>query len=100
MLDELPSHLLTEWLAFAQLEPFGFSTDLFGHAMVASMIANVNRKKGSKPFKPSDFMPRDEVEPEPEENKGSKFFADLKSYMRRSKAKRGNDKRSTRKAGA
>lgn len=26
--------------------------------LVSSVIANVNRSKGTKPFKPADFMPR------------------------------------------
>lgn len=99
MLAEIPSALLTEWMAFSQLEPFGFMTDLYGHALVASMIANVNRKKGKKPFKPSDFMP---VERDPDvERKPGDFVGDLKRYLKssgNSKAKRGNNKRPARKA--
>lgn len=45
-------------MAFYKLEPFGADADYLGHAITASTIANVNRKKGSKALKPVDFMPK------------------------------------------
>ena len=35
--------------------------------MIASMIANVNRKKNQQLFKPEDFMPKGLVEQAPQE---------------------------------
>lgn len=61
MLDEISSSQLTEWMAFAQLEPFGFKAEMYGHAVTASTIANVNRRKGRKPFNPEDFMPAEKT---------------------------------------
>lgn len=48
---------LTEWMAYYQLEPFGTDVDMLGHAITAATVANVNRPKGKKAFKPDDFMP-------------------------------------------
>jgi len=59
MLERMPSPLLSEWMAFASLEPFGFEAGLFGHAITTAMIANVNRKKGAKAYKPQDFLPQE-----------------------------------------
>jgi len=45
-------------MVFSKLEPFGFEAMFYGHAMTTAMIANVFRKKGSKPVEPNDFMPQ------------------------------------------
>jgi hypothetical protein len=52
----MSSQELTEWLAFASLEPFGGDTQYIGHAITSATIANANRGKG-KPAKVEDFMP-------------------------------------------
>ena len=49
---------MSEWQAFAQLEPFGTETQYLGHAITSSVVANANRGKNQKPFKVDDFMPR------------------------------------------
>lgn len=55
---EIPREELTEWMAFWQLEPFGSSFEEYQAALVASVIAEVNRnkKKRGRPFSPSEFM--------------------------------------------
>jgi hypothetical protein len=58
MLRRMSSQELTEWMAFYSLEPFGREIEMYGHAITASTIANVNRDKNSKPFKPGDFVPK------------------------------------------
>jgi len=58
MLSRISSRELTEWMIFFSREPFGTEADFLGHGIVASTIANVNRKKGSKAMKPDDFMPK------------------------------------------
>jgi hypothetical protein len=57
MLRRMSSLELTEWLAFAQIEPFGEWRDDFRTGLLAAVIANPHRKKGAPGFKPSDFMP-------------------------------------------
>jgi hypothetical protein len=49
---------LTQWMAFWKLEPFGADAEYLGHAITASTVANMNRKKGTKALKPADFMPK------------------------------------------
>lgn len=70
VLDKHTSRELTEWMAFISLEPIGYTRGDLQAGIIASTIANVNRKKGTKPFKPQDFMPQfDDYEEEqsPEE---------------------------------
>lgn len=57
MLKELSSVQIAEWIAYYNLEPFGFTADWLQIGVIASMIANVNRKKGTKPVMPEDFVP-------------------------------------------
>lgn len=49
----------TEWQAFYQIEPFGPEADSWRSAMLASILANVNRdpKKKREPYTIDDFMP-------------------------------------------
>ncbi len=57
MLAKMSSEELSEWIAFDRLEPIGWArVDLVG-GLLCSLIANQNRKRGSKAFKPGDFMP-------------------------------------------
>lgn len=57
LLDNISSRELTEWMAFAHLEPFGREAEYIGYALVAATVANVNRGKGQKAYEISDFMP-------------------------------------------
>jgi len=45
-------------MVFYSLEPFGNEAPYIGHAITASTIANVNRKKGTKAITPEDMMPK------------------------------------------
>ena len=58
MLARMSSKELTGWMVFYGLEPFGSEAPYIGHAITASTIANVNRKKGTKPITPEDMMPK------------------------------------------
>jgi hypothetical protein len=44
-------------MAYYQLEPFGTEVDMLGHAITSATIANVNRGKNQRAYKPEDFMP-------------------------------------------
>lgn len=59
MLARMSSRELTEWMAYATLEPFGAERGDLRAGIVASTIANVNRdpKSRPEPFAPQDFMP-------------------------------------------
>lgn len=72
MMENMPSRLLDEWIAFFSLEPFGAFQDEYRMATVTSMIANTARddKEKPKPYQPTDFMREvftNEVEKSPEE---------------------------------
>jgi len=58
LLDRVSSRELAEWMAFAQLEPFGSEADYVGPAIIASTMANIHRGKGKKAFSIDDFMPK------------------------------------------
>jgi hypothetical protein len=59
MLDEIPSPLLTEWMAYDQLDPIGEERGDYLIAMLCSVIVNSNpyRGKDSPVAKAEDFMP-------------------------------------------
>lgn len=60
MLESITSVQLSEWMAYAAIEPFGEERADLRNAMLMSLIANVNRdeKKRSDPFTPAEFMPK------------------------------------------
>ena len=51
-------------MAFYRLEPFGEERADVRAGIVASVIANVNRRKGAKAFTARDFMPYANAESE------------------------------------
>lgn len=55
----------TEWMAYAELEPFGPDAEAWRAGVIASTIANVyrDRKKRSKAYTPQDFMPEEPTTP-------------------------------------
>jgi hypothetical protein len=57
MIEGMSYIQLIEWLAYYTIEPFGEERDDVRAGIVASTIANTQRRKGKKAFKPSDFMP-------------------------------------------
>ncbi len=54
----MPAELLGEWMAYAELEPFGQMRGDLQAGIVASTMMNIyrDRKKRSQPFKPADFI--------------------------------------------
>ena len=69
----MTSAQLAEWMAFAQLEPWGEERADLRAGIVASTVANVNRGKGQKTLTPQHFMP--EFEPETEEQAAARMLA-------------------------
>lgn len=59
MLSRISSHELSEWIAYAQVAPFGEERADLRAGIIASTVANANRdpKKRRKPFEPREFMP-------------------------------------------
>ena len=70
MLTRMSSRELSEWMAYATLEPFGEERADLRAGIVASTVANVHRGKGDKPIPPTDFLPKfweEEPDDEPPE---------------------------------
>jgi hypothetical protein len=57
MLERISSVELTRWMIYFNLEPSAVMVNRWGHATTAATIANVNRKKGAKPYDVEGFMP-------------------------------------------
>ena len=51
---------LSDWIAFATIEPFGDARRDLQAGIIASVIANAHRdrKKRGQPYTPADFVPR------------------------------------------
>lgn len=89
--QEISSREFTEWIAYNRIEPFGEKRADIRSAIVASVIANVNRDKKKKPspFKTDDFMPEFEGEsyaqyvmsPEETVEAAQKVFGKLTSML-------------------
>lgn len=58
LLERISSEELSEWMEFYRLEPFGTEAEMLGHAITSSVVANANRGRGDREYKPADFMPK------------------------------------------
>lgn len=58
LLSRISSRELTEWRAYCALEPFGEERADLRAGIVASTMANVFRRSGTKPYKAQEFMPK------------------------------------------
>lgn len=58
MLRAMPATLLTEWIAYYTLEPFGEERADLRAGVLASLLANIHRdpKRQRNPFEPGDFF--------------------------------------------
>ena len=58
MLAKISYRQFLRWMAFNRLSPFGDERADLRSAIVACTVANARpRKRGSRSFKPADFMP-------------------------------------------
>ncbi len=57
-MNRMSSAEFVMWKSYYQNNPFGEERGDIRCGIVASTIANVNRKKSAKPFKIQDFMPK------------------------------------------
>ena len=81
LLEQLPSHELTYWVEFFNLEPWGFEVENWRMGQIASTIVNCTpRGRGAKVFKPTDFYQTEQhVDP---------LTAEQREFLKRKK--RGN----------
>lgn len=75
MAEAMPARLLTEWLAYGQLEPFGAGTDenryradvyhqYATNGLLLANLVNLWTGRSAKKYRPGDFIP-DAVKLEP-----------------------------------
>ena len=57
LLRRVSARELTEWMAFAQLEPFGPYTEWYRSARLEAQQWNLQLKEGKRPFRPEEFLP-------------------------------------------
>lgn len=57
LLENISSRELTEWMSYYQIEPFGEEREDLRMGIISSTIANVNKGKNGKTYKPKDFIP-------------------------------------------
>ncbi len=79
MLSEITSKQFAEWMAYSRLEPWGEKRDDLRMGIVASTVANVNRGRNQKPYRPQDFMPS--FEPETEEQAAERLIAKARAAL-------------------
>lgn len=53
----LDSRQIAEWMAYYSIEPFGEHAAFWRAGQIAATIANANRTKRTRAYKPEDFMP-------------------------------------------
>lgn len=73
---------LREWGEYYQVEPFGQERDNLHAGLVASVIANAHRGKGTRAFSPSDFMLKDKAA------EGAKSVLQFKALLKASSRKK------------
>lgn len=57
LLVRMSSRELSEWMAFYELEPFGYERQEVVTAQLTAVVANMMRGSGRPPYKTKDFMP-------------------------------------------
>ena len=62
MMRAMPSRLLSEWMAYWAIEPFGEEREDYRAAMIVAATYNVWRKRGQAAIDPMDVMPRFDAE--------------------------------------
>jgi Na+/phosphate symporter len=63
-LHKISSKQWSEWKAYYSVEPFGHDVGFELVATIASMFANVHRKKGARSIKPNEFYQKTVLQPE------------------------------------
>ena len=58
MLRGMTCRQWSEWKEYASLEPFGEERADLRMGILASLVANIVRKRGHAPMRPQQFMPR------------------------------------------
>jgi len=74
----MSAHEFGEWWALYRMEPWAEARADIASGMIASTIANVNRRENSRPFSPLDFAPYLKPQDEPVEMDPEDFLKGFK----------------------
>jgi hypothetical protein len=80
MLEEMPSHAFTEWMAYYSIEPFGDEVTDIHLARMTAILFNQSRGKAQKAMKPEEFRLWKQVK---EKFDAGEFFEKMKDALRR-----------------
>jgi hypothetical protein len=69
----ISSHEFAEWMAYFTIEPFGDDLIDLQFSQLEALLANVNRSKKGRAFKPEDFLLRQVKEPEQPKTPGQVY---------------------------
>lgn len=83
LLESMDAQELTAWMAYDRIEPFGESRADMRTAAQTTALLNVQRKRGSDPLKPSDFMPQYDKRYLPKKSNGAE--QKLKAFSKAAK---------------
>lgn len=61
-MDSIPEWKFQRWISFLNLEPQGGKRGDLQAGIIASTVANVNRKRFTPPYKAKEFMPKFDYE--------------------------------------
>ncbi len=53
---KIDSAEFSEWVAYHKIDPFTFDKSEYQLALIAAILMNVHKGKGSKTFRPEDFI--------------------------------------------
>jgi hypothetical protein len=84
MLEEFSSAELTDWMAYAQVEPFGGPVEDMRAGLAPALTVNMNRERGAEPISWMDFYPwHREPKPEPKPQTPQEIVAALRAITTR-----------------
>jgi hypothetical protein len=93
LIADLSCKQLVEWQVFYKHRPFGDDLGFYQAGIIACMIANVNLKKGKKPFTPNDFIPNFSKKPEDSWEKIKKQLSAMATKKVKRKKKNGKHRK-------
>lgn len=79
-MDEMPSHVFTEWMAYYNLEPFGDELMDLHLAQVTAILFNANKPKNSRSKQTNDFRLWRQIK---QTFSPGEFYENLKGYLRK-----------------
>jgi hypothetical protein len=82
MLEEMPSHVFTEWMAYYNIEPFGDEVIDHHMAHMTAILANQNRGKNQKAVKPEQLKLWKQIA---KPFDAGEFYENLKGMLRKSR---------------